>query len=279
MAAQPNPPNPDDEESVFDDTVVATAKFDIKFVNWDAKLQPGMLICLVVGHGNMAPSEWRVERQTTLDMATGLSASLGNPGFVSTREIRDMTRIVELNIQRRSTMMDTIKSMISCLKQNIGIHSTPEQKRFSRSTPEFSGISNVFRDRSWDFEIGTEDKFYFYKVRPNGTVKTFRIDPDRFPHTRHGNMIRVFKSELITAVERKYAQYNAAVPPPPIPITKFLLLDAACNGREGEGMNSTELRAFMSQVGELTLNGTRGPVILGGTKRRNKRKSLKKKFK
>jgi hypothetical protein len=278
MAHVPPPP-PDDEESVFDDTVVATAKFDIKFVNWDATLQPGMLICLVVGHGNMAPSEWRDERQTTLDMATGLSASLGNPGFVSSREIRDMTRIVGLNIERRSTMKVTIESMISCLKQNITMHSTHEQKKFRRSTPEFSGISNVFRNRSWDFEIGTGDKFYFYQCMHDGNVRAFRIDPDRFPHTRHGNMIRVFKSELISRIERKYAQYNAAAPPPPTPITKFLLLDAACNGREGEGMNSTELRAFMSEVGQLTLNGTRGPVILGGTKRRNKRKSLKKKFK
>jgi len=267
------PPNSDEEE--FDDTITAkAAKHDIKFVNWKSKLQPGMLICLVNGHGNMLPSEWKDERETTLDMATALSASLGNPGFVSDSAIIDMVRPVTVSIEQNKTMEETADLMISSLKTYVG--RSPREKKFQRSSPEKSGVSNIFRNRSWDFEIGSTDKFYFYQFMLDRTVRVFTMEPTAFTHTVHGNRIRVFKSDFIDVIEGKYKRYSENAGRP---ITKFLLLDGACNGKDCEGMSSSELRAFVSTVGELDLNGKSRPKKLGGTKRKHTRKSLKKKFK
>ena len=271
-----------------------TSQDKYRYVDWSSAIQPGMCICLVNGHGNMSKEEWTTEIETELDVATVLSASLGNPGFVHRTALRKMKAVVGENIG--TTIGNMANQMITCLKSNLGTitEEHTEQHEFIRSTPVTSNVSNVCRNRSWDFSnaLFSSDAFYIYQVMPDGSINDFILDATQLEHTRLGpNKVRVFKKTLFDYIEKKYQTDSASMASGHGPITKFLLVDGACNGVDDDcGMTTTDVREysniihedthrFFDMINEVKPDGTRGPVKLGGTKRKRRRKSLKKKFK
>jgi hypothetical protein len=233
-------------------------------INWDSPISKGALVCLIFGHGNIDPTEWTDVRETRLRSSTTLAASLGRPSFLRTEAVDCMTRVVDGSIG--NSKRDLATNMVACLKDIQG--EGAELKKFKDSSPVFSTVSNKFRNRAWDFHVGTREGIYLYRKGKGTITRVIQIKFDEIGAEVEPGVFRVFKNDLYDFIYRKCIA-NDWEP-------EVLTVDATCNGKDCYGMNTTEVRAFLSEIEGL---GGKESVI-GGTKRkRKKRKSLKKKFK
>jgi hypothetical protein len=258
------------EENEFDYTITPKSKPKPSVpVNWSTKITDGSVVCLIFGHGNLDPIEWDKIMETQLNASTVLAASLGYPGYLPDAAIANMPAVINASInESKGTLAST---MVQCLKDSVE-HQDAEVAKFKLSTPVRSKVSNKFRNRSWDFHVDTTEGIYLYRKSKTG-LKEIKLDLRSINHTKSvgvdgKKIITVFKEDLY-----KYI-YDVCIlrgwPP------EVLTVDASCNGKTCKGMSSTEVRAYMSKIEGL---GPKEDVVIGGTKRKHRRKSLKKKFK
>jgi len=202
--------------------------------DWEIPMEHNGIICVIRAHGNVTVKEWGDIFTTELRVSTVLPAAIGKPGFLPVEKMKRIPRVIHENISKSkhglaSSIIDHIKDFKA---------KNADEARFLSDPPEYSEVSNKFRNRSWEF-TNKDEGIYLYQYRGEKTVM-LTIDLRTIPGCIiSGGKIIVFKKGLFEHILSLMNKYKFP--------RQLLLVDASCNTREHEGVGTTEMRRYLSQ--------------------------------